>query len=233
MRIDDTIRAARLAALCLLGGIAVLPSQGANQAGEYAVVKQGLAPNRQFSIAGHSAGDQLYDRDSLYLLAEPGHRKIGPLEEARIGLNTSYESYRALWSTDSRHVAAVYNDSHTATFVLYRIEHRRAFPVAGPVLWEQITARIPGARAAGADPRRAFRELTWLSPTRFRLTEQRYYEADKPDLGRSLGRFGKAVRSEETIPGTAYAIQFSAEAICELVAGDRYRIVSLKPGAFD
>src|SRR4051794_9716040 len=78
--------------------------------GEYRVVRDGRAPNKQFSIALHGDGEGGYDNFHAYLMAEPAHRTIAPLagiEQDNI-LDTAPDAYKASWSKDSRHVAVTY-----------------------------------------------------------------------------------------------------------------------------
>jgi hypothetical protein len=200
---------------------------------EYVVISDGTSPDRRFSVAAHGHGDS--DEDfHLFLMGEPGHKKIGLLEE--IGpeiLDTGAAAYRAVWSTDSRHVAVFYRvDRHDLRMVLYRIENRRAYPVVGPTL---LAAAMGGAGKLpdNVEETANSSSLTWLSPTRFVLKEQHWFKSDKPDILRTFGRYGKDQSTSEDKSAGQHVIQFSAEAECNLGPGDGYRTSDLKPGRFD
>lgn len=200
---------------------------------EYVVISDGTSPDRRFSIAAHGRGDS--DEDfHLFLMAESGHRKIGVLEE--IGpeiLDTGADAYRAVWSTDSRHVAVFYRaDRHDLRMVLYRIENRRAYPVVGPALLAAAIGEA-GKLPDTVEETAKSSSLKWLSPTRFVLKERHWFKSDGPDLLRTFGRFGKDESTGEDKSAGHRFIQFSAEAECDLGPGDRYRTSDLRPGRFD
>jgi hypothetical protein len=94
---------------------------------EYVTIANGAAPDHRYAVAAHGSGE-LGDVDfHLYLMAEPGHRVIGPLEEVKDVLDTGPAAFTAEWSADSRHVALLYrSDRHITAMNLYRIEHGRA-----------------------------------------------------------------------------------------------------------
>jgi hypothetical protein len=77
-------------------------------------------------------------------------------------------------------------------------------------------------------------ELTWLSSTLFLLKEERVFPTGTRELMRILGKFGQ---TEPFVDGEnqtlTHLVYFSAEAICELVPGNKYRIMRLKPGRFN
>ena len=200
--------------------------------GEYLVVRDGYAPNKRFSIASHGDGKSGDGNFHLYLMAEPAHTKIAPLGD--IGsdntLDTAPDAYHATWSTNSRHVAVSFrSDRHVAETYLYSIHDRRTHLVGGPALFVAATRRQAGW--LNEDMRKKYSDLTWSSPTRFVLKEHRVFVTTTPDLVRALGKFGKQV--ERYADKNASYIEFSAEAVCELSRGNRYRIVEIKPGRFD
>jgi hypothetical protein len=198
---------------------------------EYKVIRDGTSPDRRYSIAAHGDGELGYDNFHIYLMAEPGHRKIGPLEE--VGpevLDTGADAYQAAWSADSRHVAVLHRtDRHVLAMRLYRIENRRAHPITGPSLAGAVLHREPES-FADTGVRSMSVRLSWLGPTRFVLNERRLFKTATPDLARARAAFGK---SEQDGATDSYLVDFSVEAVCELTAGDRYRIVELKPGRFE
>jgi hypothetical protein len=79
--------------------------------------------------------------------------------------------------------------------------------------------------------------LPWLSPTTFALKEQRTLEIKAPDLPEKLGPYGKPDADAAGGGGgnqpARHFIKFSAEASCQVVPGSGYRILDMKPGAFE
>ena len=199
--------------------------------GEYLVVRDGYAPNKKFSIASHGDGE-FNENFHVYLMAEPAHTKIAPLDDIRSGntLDTAPQAYRAAWSADSRHVAVSFRSNrHVLETNLYRIQNRGAHLISGPALFVAATDR--STRLLGDDMRVKGTAITWSSPTRFTLTEQSVFMTTSPDLARALGAYGKQVDKYKT--DDKYYVEFAAEADCELISGDRYRIVKLKPAQFE
>ena len=199
--------------------------------GEYLVVRDGDAPNRQFSIASHGDGE-FNVNFHVYLMAEPAHTKIAPLDDIRSGniLDTAPQAYRAAWSPDSRHVAVSFrSDRHVLETNLYAIRNRRAHLIGGPTLFMAATDRP--TRLLGDDMREKGTSITWSSPTQFTLQEHSVFMTTSPDLARALGKFGKQVDKYKN--GDKYYVEFAAEADCELIYGGHYRVVQLRPGQFD
>jgi hypothetical protein len=199
---------------------------------EYRIVRDGLAPNKRFSIAAHGEEEDAEDDFHLYLMAEPAHRKIGPLEE--IGpdlLDTGADAYRAAWSSDSLHVAVHYRVSrHIGALTLYRIERDRAYEVTVPSLFREVLKR--GA-LENERQRATSIEAEWLDDTRLLLKEYSVFETVSPALAGATGRFGKFEGPETRNGETLYFVNFSAQAVCELAAGNTCQITRLTPGAFD
>jgi len=209
---------------------------------EYVVVLSGLSPDGRFSIAAHgSASETDTDKFHIYLMDAREQKKIGVLEEVSVWLDTGSDAYPASWSPDSRHVAVHYRWERNAwEFVLYRIEKGRTFPITGP---ELLDAAAPGFGSkgfqsiSGSDKRPVERRdshgtslrIKWLSATRFELNERTFYKYVTPDPSAALGKFAKCEKMGED---NEYLVQFSAVAVCELAGKNKYRIVSLKPGAF-
>jgi len=200
---------------------------------EYAVIRDGTAPDRQHSVAAHGNGDDGSEDFHLYLMAEPGHKRIGPLEEVGPDiLDTGPDAFQAVWSADSRHVALLYRvDRHVMAMRLYRIESRRAYPVVGDSLFHAAT-NLPEDSSEDREVRSLSNQVTWTGPAKFVLKEHRFLRTRTPELAHLLGRFGRQETPEGDNPGS-YLIEFSAEAECELISGDRYRILDVKPGRFD
>jgi hypothetical protein len=200
---------------------------------EYLVIAGGTAPNRQVSITAHGDGQDGYDNFHLYLMAEPEHRRIGPLEEVGPDiLDTGPEAYRAVWSRDSRHVGLFYRaDRHIMAMRLYRIQNRRAYPIVGDTLFQAVAKR-PVDQSDDLELRSSSDELTWLGTARFVLKERRFVRTRTPELARTLGSFGKQQDAAGAEPGF-YLVEFSAEAVCTLIAGERYQCSEVKPGRFE
>lgn len=212
--------------LCIVatGPAAQATSNYAYAKDEYVTVTNGAAPDHRYAIAAHGGGE-LGDVDfHLYLMAEPGHRVIGPLEEVKDILDTGPTAYAAEWSADSRHVALLYrSDRHITAMNLYRVEHGRAYPIFGPTPLPAIVGRFA---LPDIDVRSRSFELNWLNPKRFILKETAIMKAESTDVVRRLGPF-----AQPDADSGGHFLDFSAEAECELVPGDRFRFVHLKPGA--
>jgi hypothetical protein len=207
---------------------------------EYALIARGQAPDGKYSITTHGEGDGGYDHFHVYLMAEPGRHRIGPLEEIRDILDTAPLAYTALWSPDSRHVGVSYrSDRHVATLALYAIRNHRAYPLTGPLPSAAVTrgkATVPTAAVGVGDDHFKARdlEMKWLSPQRFSLREYEEFQESTPDLANAFGKFGRSERLEPSEAGDPpfYWIEFSAQAVCEIAPGDTYRIVSVRPAGF-
>ena len=78
---------------------------------EYATIRNGLAPDKQASLASHAGADG--KNFHVWLMAEPAHRKISALPDIDSGdnLDTGPDAYHAFWSTDSRHVAVSFRSA--------------------------------------------------------------------------------------------------------------------------
>lgn len=201
---------------------------------EYAIISNGLAPNKQMSLAAHadpeSDGHGIGHNFHVWLMAEPGHRKLARLPG--IGpeafLDTGPNAYRAYWAPDSRHVAVNFrSDRHVLELNLYAIEGRRARLVTGPTLFRDVTGR-----EVGADENYGHRVTTiiWSGPRRFRLWERHMFLAADAGALRMLGRFGKVTDKRDD---GRLMVEFVAEADCVLLAGNRYRIIDLRVGKPD
>jgi hypothetical protein len=197
---------------------------------EYLVIAGGRAPNKLFSIASQGNGEGGRDDFHLYLMAEPAHRKIARLPA--IGpddvLDTAPDAYEAQWTPDSRYVTVGFrSDRHIAEVRLYRIRDRTAQLIAVPDLLRHVTKK------AILYPDYAARrlELSWLGPTKFRLEESSVLRvgSSSPTLASVLGRFGRDPAEQNP---QWPVIDFSAEAVCELVPGGKSRIVDFRPGNF-
>jgi hypothetical protein len=197
--------------------------------GNYPIIRDGLAPNKRFSLAAHGGGDGGTGNFHVWLMAEPAHRRIAAL--AGIGadnnLDTGPDSYRAAWSSDSRHVAVSWrSERHLVELNIYAIENGVARLVSGPSLFRDITSRDVGPRD---DMRLRIAEIAWTGPKRFVLKERRSFMNSDPRFTQLLGFHGR--KMEQTADGRL-VVEFSAKANCVLSPGNRYRIVDNIPWKF-
>jgi hypothetical protein len=197
--------------------------------GEYLTIRGGLAPNKQLALAAHG-GDEEGNGDPfhVWLMAEPGHRKLVRL--SHIGddniLDTGPGAYHAFWSQDSRRVGIVFRSSrHEVTLNLYRIDGRRAQEIAGPSLFKEVTSREV-TEDDGLRVRNAIVE--WHAGNRFVVREFLAFVVDDDDkLTKLLGKFGTVTGKPD---GGKISIQFFAHAECELLPDNSTRVIDLTPG---
>jgi hypothetical protein len=195
--------------------------------GEYAIIRDGLAPDKHKSLAAHGEGPGGRGHFHVWLMAEPAHRKIAALEDIsdKNNLDTGPNAYHTFWSADSRHVAVGFrSDRHVVQLNLYAIASRRAHLMSGPSLFKEVTSRDVGSQD---DLRTSFSEIEWRGPRRFVLRERRLFLARDAGFARSLGAYGK--QTDKSDDGRLFFAS-SAEADCLLMPGDRYRIVDLRVG---
>jgi hypothetical protein len=193
---------------------------------EYGIIRDGLAPGKQLSLASHGEGD-LGDQDfHVWLMAEPAHRRIAKLDASGDNnLDTDPGAYHAFWSKDSRHVGVAFRSSrHEITLNLYRIEDRRAHLIAGPSLFKEVTRR----EVTDADDLRVRNSIVeWHDGNRFLFREHLSFVAEDDRLAKLLGSYGRVT---EKLDGGKLVVEFDADAECELLRGDRTRVIDLKPG---
>jgi len=197
---------------------------------EYLTIGNGLAPNKQMSLASHGADENSVGEFHVWLMSEPAHRRIVPLPG--IGpegiLDTGPNAYHAFWSADSRHAAVIYrSDRHIAELNLYEIAGGRARLMSGPSLFKDVTSREPNA---DDDLRNSFPEFEWKGTRRFLLKEHRLFLTTEKGFAKMLGPYGRI--GDDRGDG-GFFVEFSAEADCVLMPGNRYRIVDLRVGKFD
>ena len=215
----------------LLLALAAVPARATSNheyaKGEYGIIRHGLAPNGQISLASRGEGE-LGDGDfHVWLMAEPAHRKMVMLDDisSHNNLDTDPDAYHAFWSKDSRHVGVAFRSSrHEVTLNLYRVENRRAHLIAGPSLFKEVTSRD----VIQSDDLRVFNSIVeWHGGNRFRLREYRSFVVPDDKLAKLFGKYGRV--SEKLHDGNL-VIEFYADAECEALPGDRTRIVDLRPG---
>ena len=195
--------------------------------GEYGIIRHGLAPNGQMSLASRGEGE-LGDGDfHVWLMAEPAHRKMVMLDDisSNNNLDTDPDAYHAFWSKDSRHVGVVFRSSrHEVTLNLYRVKNRRAHLIAAPNLFKEVTSRD----VVQSDDLRVFNSIVeWHGGNRFLLREYRSFVVPDDKLAKLFGKYGRV--SEKLNDGNL-VIEFYAEAECEALPGARARVVDLRPG---
>ena len=196
---------------------------------EYAIIRDGLSPDRLMSLAVHGDGEGGHGNFHVWLMAEPAHRKIMPLDDigSENNLDTAPDAYHAQWSADSRHVAVGFRfDRHQVQLNIYNIENHHAHLVAGPSLFKEVTSRNIGTND---DVRRSTPEIEWTGPRRFVLRENHLFKTANSDFIRMLSRYGKVTSKFDD---GQMMVEFAAEADCVLVAGNRYRVVDLRVGKF-
>ncbi|PWT84308.1 MAG: hypothetical protein C5B56_15860 [Proteobacteria bacterium] len=221
----------RSAAISVSIALALMPARATSNReyakGEYAVIRDGLAPNKQLSLASHGE-DELGDGNfRVWLMAEPAHRKIVALPDigSDNNLDTAPDAYHAFWSKDSRQFAVAFRSSrHEVQLNLYRLDGRRVRPINGPSVFKEVTSR----ETTGADNlRQRISIVDWHVGNRFGLREARSFVASDDALARQFGTYGRVV---EKLDDGRLVIEFFADAECELLPGDRYRVIDLKPG---
>jgi hypothetical protein len=200
---------------------------------EYAIIRDGLSPDKRTSLASHADPDAEASVDGnnfhVWLMAEPSHRKIVALDDigSHNNLDTGPNAYHAAWSADSRHVAVSFrSDRHVLQLNLYRIANRRPRLVFGPSLFKDVSSRDVGSRD---NLRESGSAIEWRGTTRFVLSEHYLFLTNDPGFVRSLGAYGH--RTDNADDGRIF-VEFSAEADCVLMPGNRYRVVDLRVGKF-
>jgi hypothetical protein len=217
------------AILAALLALAVTPARATDEhdyaRGEYAIISDGLAPDKLKSLAAHA--DEHGANFHVWLMAEPAHRRLAPLADIVARLDTGPKAYHAAWSADSRHAGVAFrSDRHTWELNLYNVEHGRARLILGPTPFKDVTDRDIGSND---DVRTSFSEVVWRGAKHFMLREHHLFKTSDSALARSLGKYGKV--TDKADDGGMF-VEFSAEADCLLTAGDRYRIVDLRVGKF-
>ena len=224
----------RRAVLALLLAFAASPAFATAEhkygKGEYAIILNGKAPNGKLSIAAHGEGDAGSENFRIYLMAEPGHRKLMTLSDVNDDniLDSAPDAFHAAWSADSRTVAVSFrSERHIVTLNIYAIDGAKAKLLDGPDLFRDVTG-ISAASANDLDMRSSVPALTWLAPRRFHLTDYRVFVADDSKLADKLGPLGKASKRD----GGGNTIEFSAEADGELLPDGKIRMGKPTVGKF-
>jgi hypothetical protein len=221
------VRASLALLTCLMAWPACATSEHDYGKTEYLTIRHGRAPSGQLSLASHGAGTNNDDAFHVWLMAEPARRKLMALDDISSdnNLDTDPDAYHAFWSKDSRRVGVAFrSDRHEVTLNLYRIEGGRAHLLSGPSLFREVTSRDTKSE----DGLRTFNSIVeWHGGNRFLLREFRMFVAGDDSLAKLFGRFG---RVSDKLDGGRVAIEFYADAECEVLPSGRYRVVDLRPG---
>jgi hypothetical protein len=220
-----------LISFAVVAGLALMPARATSEYNygkdEYVTIRNGLAPNQQLSLASHGDGEYGTGGFHVWLMAEPAHRRIEALDnisEDNI-LDSAAEAFHAFWSKDSRYVGVGHRyDRYEVALDLYRIEGRRARLIAAPNLFKEVTSR----NVTEGDDLRVYNSIVeWHGGNRFQLKEFRSFVIPDDRLLKLLGAYGSVA---EKMDGGKLYIEFFANAECEWLAGDRVRVIDLKPG---
>jgi hypothetical protein len=228
MRLRSVILALMLAVSALSPAHATAEKTYAKD--EYAIITGGWAPNKRLSIAAHGEGEGGIEDFHVYLMAEPGHRRLAVLDNIsqENNLDTAPDAYYAAWSPDSHYVAVSFrSDRHIMTLNLYVIEGGRARRIAAPDLFREATGQAIDRKTDG-DMRNAFPTVEWRSARRFRLNDSRIFVKTDMELAKKLGDLGSLSKMDDG----RYKIEFAARSDVTLGRGDRYRLGPLRRGEF-
>ena len=214
--------------------------------GEFLVIDGGTSPDKKFSIV---AGENKAGEFGVYLRDAQTKELIGQLEEVATGLDSAPDAYHAHWAPDSKHVGITSRaDRHWADNAIYRIENHRAYVVDTPELlchavpeFCSLTKELGliedvGNFGACDNPpckvrqRSFYSEIVkWISPTHFVVKEVSQFQVRDRDPSASLGQYGEKLEHETDQPGDVYYVRFKADGECELLSGNKTRVLSTQP----
>jgi hypothetical protein len=241
-------RARRLAVGVLLIGVTnvVATDTYDYKPGEFLVVKGGKSPDKKFSIV---SGENKSGEFGVYLMDAQTKKLIGQLEEVATELDSGPDAYHAHWSPDSKHVGiSSRSDRHFEENVIYRIENRRAYVVETPELRchavpkfcelakelggamtsDQIDADYGETKPWKVRQNENYSEIVkWTSATRFIVSEESQFQVKERDPSAAVGQYGEAEKLEDE--DNVYHVWFNAEGECELLPGDKSRVISTHP----
>ena len=212
--------------------------------GQFLVIDGGKSPDKQFAIV---SGEDKSGNFGVQLMDAKTKKLIGPLEEVATELDSAPDAYRAHWSPDSKHVAiSSREDRHLLRNVIYRIENRRACLVETPELlchavpdFCQLQKDLGGGLKLSDDNyyeapwkvrqnEDASEIVKWISPTRFIVSEESQWQVKERDPSAAIGQYGEVEKPESDEPGV-YHVWFNAEGQCELLPGDKLRVINTHP----
>ena len=223
---------AALGTLCLTAAVARATDEHTYGPHEYATIWHGKSPNHHFSIATHGTGEGGFENFHPYLMAEPGHKSIGPLEEVSDVEDTGPMSFEAVWSPDSQYVAILYReDRHVLAMDFYRIAKRRAYHIDDSSLLDNFIGDRHYKMPSDSDVLMTVMEVHWTNAHHFLLSEEDYI-ATGADLSlANLARPFSTVRNESQDKKRDYYVHFSATALCAIGGSDAdgYKLVSVSP----
>ncbi len=209
--------------------------------GEHVIVDQGQAPNNKLSIAAHGEGEMGSDNFHLYLMAEPAHKVIAPLDSIDFECNSGFRPHGVSRTLVARsgHVAIMFRfDRHYLAMHLYEIGNGRPESVGGPDLLQAVNKEIDESKDDNFRAGRQRDLAVWRSSTQFSMTRHTLFQAKSPELARALGSFAKqtaddhAQTDDKGKPIWPYFVEFSGQATGEFAPNDDYRLKELKPGTF-
>jgi len=214
--------------------------------GELLVVEGGKSPDKKFSIVS-GEGKKGF---GVYLMDAQTKKVIGQLEEVATGLDSAPDAYNAHWSADSKHVGiSSREDRHLMRNVIYRVENRRAYLVETPQLlchavpeFCRLQKDLGGALQLDSENyydapwkvrqnEDASEIIKWISPTHFIVSEESQWQVKERDPSKAIGEYGDVEKLEHE-PGEAddrYHVWFNAEGECELLPGDKSRVINTHP----
>jgi hypothetical protein len=218
--------------------------------GEFLVIDGGKSPDKKFSIV---AGEDKTGDFGIYLMDAKTKKRLGPLEEVATTLDSAPDAYHAHWSPDSKHVGvSSRSDRHWMDNVIYQIENRRAYLVETPKLMchavpdfcrlaEELGGALTDEQIYADDDttkpwkvrqwQSASQIVKWISPARFLVSEESQFQVKTRDPSAALGQYGEAEKQKEEgdEPSESYYVWFSTEGECELLPGDKSRVVNTRP----
>jgi hypothetical protein len=219
------------ALLAALFPLALAPAHATSEhdyaKGEYAIIRDGLAPNKQVSLASHGEGDGGQSNFHVWLMAEPRHRQLVALDQigSDNNLDSAPDAYHAFWSENARFVAVAFRSSrHEIQLNLYRVGDNSAFLIKGPNLLHAVTGR---ETADDDGLRQRIFAIDWRGGNRFKLREYRTFIVADDSLAKLFGAYGRVT---DKLDDGKVVVEFSAEADCEVLPGDTYRVVTRRPG---
>lgn len=203
---------------------------------ERLIIDGGLAPNKKLAISAGLAGGK---GPFFFLTSEPTHKVVTQLRGGiEIRLDTAPDALHAIWAADSRHVAIICRtDRHELTMWLFAIDNRHADIVAGPDVLD-VLLNGKGLTMDDYSIRLHTVEITWQSERKFHLSQQWLFNSPDRRLAQALGSYSKErpndtyKSTEDGKPVTWTFVDIAADADCELVPGNRYRVITTKPGEF-
>jgi hypothetical protein len=220
--------------------------------GEFLIINGGKSPDKGFSIV---SGEDNAGKFGVYLMDAQTKKVLGALEEVGTDVDTAPDAYFAHWSPDSTHVGITSRsgDQPWTINTIYRIENQRAYVVETPKLlchavpdFCRLTKELGGAEPEdGVTPWKARQMssysqiLKWISPTRFTVFEEAKFQVKDRDPAPSVGKYGEVEKfarelddpqhPDDLSNNDLYQLSFTAEGECELLPGDKCKVVRTQP----